>query len=132
MNPFKIFFNKEPRLEDLLPRVEKLDLGDYLDKIDWYHPYLSYNLIYNKREVYFYHGYLIILCKSKLINKQSEYRYYIHEFVETSNTEANDLDKFRYGVRYLKAQDLVVGNREEVFLAACKKVDDIILAEEGF
>jgi hypothetical protein len=127
------FFNKESRLEDLLTGVEKLDLGDYLDTIDGYHPYLSYSsLRYYQREAYIYHGYLVILCKSRLLSRESEYKYYIHEFVETSNIEATDLDRISYGVRHLKAEELVVDSREQVFLAACKRVDDIILANEGF
>jgi hypothetical protein len=129
------FFNRESRLEDLLPEIEKLDLGDYLESPQKFRNcFVPYSEVSNvgcdSTEIYIYNGYLITLCRRLWLSKELEYLYYIHQYSETN--KETDLDKLCYGVRYLVEQDVLGGSKEQVFLAACKRVDDIILANEGF
>ena len=130
MSLLKFFSKKEPELEDLVPGIEKLIVSRHLEDIDevfWGTP----------NNVYIYNGYLIAVVE--YICNPNKCKYYIYNYkedlgkVEIGHETYGDGNwRVLWGRKNLIIQETVELDKRGVFLAAFKKVDDIILATEGF
>jgi hypothetical protein len=113
MNLLKVFLSKE----ESIPSLQRLSSkeGKYLkssESYEWYAP----------KYVYLYNNYLIALAQGKFMSSNHGCsKYYIYQYREDLGTEKLLAERVMYTL-----------NRKELLEAACRKIDDIILAEEEF
>jgi hypothetical protein len=101
----------------LSPGIEKIKTGNE-ESWEWY-LYNNYLIEVDKCVKYFQYEFL----------DEEYYKSYV--YVELSGRCSNPVMKVN-GVDWCNTGLVAKGNKKAVFLAACKKVDDIILANEGF
>ena len=105
------FFNKDSN------NVEELKSWEYIyfihkESLNWYAP----------KYVYKYNNYLIALAQGKFRGEfHNCSKYFIYEYDETTRE-----------TKFVKDDILCSLDKKKLLSKACKKVDDIILASEGF
>lgn len=86
-----------------------------------------------KREAYVYNNYLVLLVHRDLYYQldygDEQYESFIYEDFKFCG---RSVDHLEIPGDWCFIEQVSDGNKREAFLAACRRIDDIILAKEGF